>query len=229
MNIFKVLIATVLVLSTNGYVHADNWPTIVNPPEADVVWVGDDINQNGLLMKIKNFKTKLSIDDVIDFYRIEWHSDSKEKPVENDLGPWKVIGKQVGEYYLTVQVKSSNNDNSEGFMGVSKLPVYAGNNENLDFPYLDGTTVESNTSTNDIGKSGQTFVLQNDYSIQSNVSFYESELPARGWAITHRDKQTVSGGMANFFYLQKNKRVISMIIHQNNLNKTVIVVNKIKY
>ncbi len=228
-NIFGFLLFSLSI----GLAIAEDWPEISHPPESKVVWVGDDINQNGLPMKVKKFNSDLDIQGVIGFYRAEWSTDSEFTPVENDLDDWKIIGKQTGDFYLTVQAKLSEDSTSEGFLTVSKLPVVSaiGPDLDTDFPVMSGTDLMSKTSTNDIGSSGETLVFKNDFSIQSNVSFYKSEMRSLGWDITREDIQpsTSTGDIAKFIYFKRSKEACSIVISSNEHGDTVLVVNKAKY
>jgi hypothetical protein len=226
------MIKTVIILaawcSVNSEVIAESWPVIQSPPQSDVVWVGDDMNQNGLPMQVKSFESKNGVDSVISFYKEKWNNEDNSKCVENKIGEWNVIGRQKGDYYLTVQAKNNDSIGSKGFLSVSKLPVYS-SPEEVDFPRLNGSTIVSHTGSNDIGVSGETFIIKNQYSIQSNISFYESELAGKGWVETKNDMQYVSGGLSKFLYFQRRKQALTVVISSDDIGSSVIVANRVRY
>jgi len=152
----KIALSLVLIGFFTGTAYASEWPNIKSPPDTTVSWVGNDMVQNGVPLKIKSFSSSLSPEDIINFYRSEWDNESDRKAVINSVADWNIIGKQIGEYYLTVQAKAGVNTNSEGFMSVSKLPARYKKVPAVDFPMLATSRVISNTESKDPGMKAQT-------------------------------------------------------------------------
>jgi len=223
--ILTKIFALMVLFVTGTPVNADEWPKIENPPQAHVVWVGDDLNQNGVPIKIKSFSSQATPEEIINFYNSAWNTGSDLKPVINDFGDWKIIGKQIGDYYLTVQAKQGEQTSSEGFLSVSKLPTYKGEEITTDFPKLGGSEILSKTKSYDPGVTGETIIIKNDYSIQSNVSFYEGKMVEKGWTMTRSDVQPVNGSVSKFLYFKRSKQACSIVINQSDLGQSVIVAN----
>lgn len=217
--------AALYVCVLSGSVWA-GWPVIEPPPGASVEWVGDDMKLNGVPMQIRRFTSGMSVTEVMAFYRDRWKE--RLSPVENTVGEWRIIGRQSGDFYLTVQAKKSDSSGSEGFLGVSRLPAVAtGGGPVFDtrFPKMEGTEVVSDVDSNDKGKLGKTLILKNDYSVQSNASYYQSVLPTQGWK-----RNEGYGGIRGdkyLLYFQRREEAASIVIAPHPDRGTAIVVNMV--
>lgn len=220
--LFCITLAVVCCACSNA-AHASSWPNIDSPPDAQVVWVGKDIVQNGVPMRIKAFHSALGVEEILNFYRTRWDDGGMQQPVENELGHWKVIGKQSDDYYLTVQVKPGITYSSQGFLTVSMLPsLDAPPSLDQRFPRPGGTEVISETDSTDDGRTAKTLIMQNSHSVQSNVSFYGTNLPAQGWR-KHQDFNGPSDG--HVLYFERRGKACHIAINRNPQGETVILVN----
>lgn len=200
------------------------WPQLDAPPGAYVEWVADDMKLNGVSMRIRRFTSKAPVAEIIAFYRHRWKD--RLPPVENVVGEWTIIGKQQGDYYLTVQVKNAGRGGSEGLLGISELPVAVAGERvavDIDFPKMAGTEVLSNVDSNDFGKHGKTLIFKNDHSVQSNASFYKSMLAVQGW----KRNESYGGirGDRHLLYFQRRDQSASIVIAPDQGEGTAIVVN----
>jgi len=227
-RVIRTALIILLVSQLNSYVFASEWPVIEKIPGSHVVWVGDDMVQNGVPLRVKQFQSDMGIEDVIEFYRGQWEPVSKFAPVVNEIGEWKVIGRQEGDFYLTVQVKQGKDTASEGFMSVSKLPVFSGVDTGFDLPLLEGSVVLSRTGSHDIGREGETSVVTNDYSVQSNISYYEAKMQEDGWKATRSETRYVEGRPGKFIYFQKSKESCTILISEGERGESVLVFNRMK-
>lgn len=207
------------------FARAESWPQVEAPPNANVQWVGDNIVQNGVPMQIKAFSTENGVADVIGFYRSRWASDAAP-PAVNSLGDWQIIGRQQGDFYITVQARTGN-DATEGFIGISRLPGATKPGPRSDFPRLGGTDLVSSTDSVDGTKSASTIVMENNFSIESNVSFYESNLPSDGWTLlqSKRAEPSRSGTDGHSLYFNRRKQSCHIVISPANNGATLLVVN----
>ena len=210
----------VCVLSGSAWA---GWPVIEPPPGASVEWVGDDMKLNGVPMQIRRFTSGMSVPEVMAFYRDRWKE--RISPVENTVGEWSIIGRQSGDFYLTVQAKKSDRG-SEGLLGVSRLPALAtgsGPVFDIRFPKMEGTDVVSDVDSNDKGKLGKTLILKNNFSVQSNASYYQSVLPTQGW----KRNESYGGirGDKYLLYFQRREEAASIVIAPHPDRGTAIVVN----
>lgn len=206
-----------------GPTLASAWPEIVDPPRSKVVWVGDNMSHNGVEMQIKSFASDLDVKGIIDFYRDRWASLMLQgKPVENDLGVWKVIGYQQGDYLVTVQARPQEKKGSEGHLAVTKLPTLKKRPE-LDstFPRLPGTEIISDTLSQDGGKIDKTMIFINNHSVQSNQKYYEEAMSLQGWT-SSQPAGAKSDTRGAFLYFQRRKEACSLAIGRNPHGGSVI-------
>lgn len=196
----------------------DRWPEIPHPPQSKVAWVAENMVQNGVPMKIKTFSSELDKESVVDFYKSVW-GNGQVKPEINELGEWSVIGMIEGDYLMTVQAKKSSDKESkgsEGFLAISTLPKSAEQGSirvDDSFPKLPGTKVMSDTRSLDTGRAGKTLVLENNYSVRSNASFYMSRLESKGWSIDPMSKEAHQGAVNNtYLYFRKDNQSCTITI-----------------
>lgn len=205
---------------------AGDWPQIEAPPRAHVQTVADDMKYSGVPMRIRKFTSETSVEGVMEFYRQRWSAGEKLKPVLNTVGEWKVIGRQSGDYYQTVQARPQGNGGSEGFIGVTTLPSHTVKpSVDTSFPRLPGTQVISDTDSSDDGRVAKTLILKNDLSVTSNVSYYQSTLPAQDW------RQNTNFGNAQFnssshvLYFERRKESANIVINTDPRGGTMVVIN----
>jgi hypothetical protein len=111
-------------------------------------------------------------------------------------------------------------------MAVSKLPVFDGDSKlNDSFPRLGGTSVVSDTKSNDDGKKAETLILQNTYSVQSNISFYEANLPNKGWQKRQSRPSGKSDVPGHVMYFERPGEACHIVINQDRDGKTITLVN----
>lgn len=209
--------------------YAAQWPHFEAPPAASVKWVAQDIVHNGVPMKIKSFQSRASSEEVVQFYRQRWGDDGEGKFVEQTVGPWKVIGTVKEVYNLTVQVQTgADGSASEGFLGISTLPsVDRPVGPARDFPQLGGSQLISETISHDSGQGANTLIIQNDYSVGANVSFYSSRLPTMGW--TQRQNHNASDNSidGHVLYFERAGKACHIVITRGTQGNTFVVVNSL--
>jgi hypothetical protein len=98
----------------------NTWPSIDAPPKSKVEWVGDDMKIHGAPARIQRFESSASVAEVIAFYQVLWNRE-KLPSVKSLAGPWSIVGRQAGPYYLTVQSKPVKGGGSTGYLAVSRL------------------------------------------------------------------------------------------------------------
>jgi hypothetical protein len=196
IKISTSLTMLMLLILSGGSQAAPKFPA---PPDASINLPGDGMVVNGIPMQIRQFISRKSVHDVLEFYREYWPKGTEEKPgyTETDiLEPWQIITRVEDGYLMTVQVRENGDTGSAGLLGMSRLP-------NLDdlptlgkgFPKMRGSTVFNDIESKDIGKRGRTLQLSNTYSVESNANFYRDHFTNQGWAVD-MDKG-FSGGNAH--------------------------------
>lgn len=227
--IAHALLLTGLLLSSASFASFfKKWPNIPDPPQSEVAWVAENMTQNGVPMKIKNFSSRLGKKSITDFYMSKWSGSSGKKPVMNEAGEWTIIGKLEGKYLLTVQAKKNKNG-SEGFLAISTLPAVAKADSfrtDTKFPRMPGTKLMSDTRSIDDGRVGKTLILKNNHSVKSNATFYTNRLKSKGWALdpmaAEADRNTVN---TSYLYFRKNSESCTIAINKlkQEIGSTIVV------
>lgn len=223
------VVTTVLLLaaSTSSLAKPDFPP----PKDAQVQWVGRNIDVNGIRSDIRSFHTRKSPEMVAEFYREQWKKPvAKGMPgyTETDaMTPWHLITRLEDGYLMTVQYQKQDHGGTWGYLAMSPLPTKQSQiKAGKDFPKMPDSTIVNEMATNDPGIKGQTMLISNKYSISSNVEFYRSHYQNAGWTL-ESDKELSPGKMHTLVFKSKRNRVTMMFIGEHN--ETRIVVNSVEH
>ena len=219
-TLFKSLVACLLVFTCAA--HAA--PKFPAPPDSKINRPGDNLVVNGIPMDIRQFISKKSVEEVLQFYRDFWPDGTPEKPgyTETDiLEPWRIITRVENGYLMTVQVTEEGDRGSSGLLGMSRLP----DPENLPtlgkgFPKLSGSNVTNDIHSKDIGKDGRTIQLMNQYSVDHNATFYINHYTGQGYGIDM--DQPISGGDTHNLRFSNGNKNVTIVIHRTNNGSVVI-------
>ncbi len=223
----SVIFVATLILGLSTLAHAKP-PSIPDPPDASVKTVSKTINYDGLPLKVQRFESRKSLDRVLSFYKKKW-----ARPLEGHPGylhdtnqPWEVISRLEDGYLLTVQVRAKGRSQSWGYLAVSNMAEYLFDETPSaeSFPSMQGSRIETNVSSEDPGLSGQTVVVSNAYSAQSNANFYKNHYADRGWLVDQN--MVFDRGSNHILRLLKSGQELTMVI-QAESGKTTVVANKI--
>ena len=219
-SLFYVFVAGIMVFS-NTLNAAPKFPP---PPDSKINRPGDNMVVNGIAMDIRQFISKRSVEEVLQFYRDFWPDGTPEKPgyTETDiLEPWRIITRVENGYLMTVQVTFEGDDGSSGLLGMSRLP----DPDNLPklgkgFPKLSGSNVTNDIVSRDIGKDGRTVQLMNQYSVERNAAFYINHYTGQGYGIDM--DQPISGGDTHNLRFSNGNKNVTIVIHRTNNGSVVI-------
>ncbi len=151
-------------------------------------WVGQDIVHNGLKMSIQKFNYSGQPEELIGFYKSVWHAGVQPGLpgfITGSAGGWMVLSRLEQNQLKVIQFKDTGNG-IEGFVSVSDIGKVSVR-EGFDLPRMSGSRLISETESNDSGAKATTFILQNDFSMQSNEEFYRTRLADKGWSLVHSD------------------------------------------
>jgi len=222
-------LAWIVCVSMTESLHAK--PDFPPPKDAQVQWVGKNIEVNGIRSDIRAFQTKKSPDKVAEFYREEWKEPvAKGMPgfTETDaMIPWQLITRLEDGYLMTVQFQEQDRGGTWGYLAMSPLPTQEPSAlPGQNFPKMPDSTVVNETKSDDPGKKGTTMLIANKYSISSNVQFYRSHYGNLGWTV-ETDKELAPGKMHSLVFKNQRNRITIMFIGENN--ETRIVVNSVEH
>lgn len=212
-------------------------PTVELPRSAQRFSVGENIVLNGLPMRMSGFRSTESADVLV-----AWFAQNLGSPVvENRLGNTIVLGKAIGEYYVTVQLEADRNG-VRGLTAVSS-PVAAdemrsvrnerGERLLLGLPH--GSRVISDMASEDRGKQSWHVIVENTHSEQLNINRIRALMTREGFALEHESSavSTAGGtgmrapGDARTLYFKGKGKEAMATVARDELRKTVIVINTI--
>ena len=189
-------------------------PKFPPPPGSKIGLIAEHMVINGIEMNVRQFNSKRSVEEVLEFYREFWPKGTEKEPgyTETDaLEPWQIITRVEEGYLMTVQVTAAGQKGSSGLLGISELP----DPENLPelgkkIPKMNGSKVFNDIKTKDIGKNGRTVALINDFTVQNNANFYRDYYTSQGYQLD-LDK-TVSGGDSHAQRFSQRGDVVTIVI-----------------
>ncbi len=182
----KSYCAIVGLVLMSSHCHALSVSDINDPPGASVTYVGEMV-QNGLPMQIKQFTTDATIGEVLAYYKQRWadvakHQENVPDYIEKQAGEWRILTKMEASNSVVVQLRKSDQGDTEGFISVTDLSrVEEPNKWSSDFPRMLGSQLVSNTESYDKGRRAYTLVIINDHSVEENIDYYRSSMDSEGW------------------------------------------------
>ncbi len=190
--ISKYIVLGMLVSLPVSYASAA-CPGFATPPSSRIVIVAQDMVVNGVPMSASELHSKQSPNEVLQFYRREWEARS-QRVLETSEGGWRTIATKDGNCFLTVQIKSGSQSETYALLGTTQLVSGAVKVRGDGFPKLGGSTVYNDIVSKDLGKTGRTILMANNFSIDANANFYRNAMSGDGWvSISERPARTENG------------------------------------
>lgn len=202
----------------------DSFPV---PPGANLVAVADQMNYEGMTMRVRKFDIEMTVEEVLNFYRGSW----KGAYVENDMPPWKMISTKQGDKFYTAQVQPSSSTESWGYLGVSDLPRVLekggklGSQAHKFFPMMNGSTVVNDLAHDDLGRQSRTLWINNRFSVPSNAEYYRNFYTGQGW--TKLVDQAADSSNSHVLVFQQGDKTVNMTLDKSE-DGTNIIVNDVK-
>ena len=144
------------------------WPVVPAPPQSSQNALADEVIVNGIEMQIINFQSRLTMREVLSFYRNKWMS----KFAESESAPWKQISQMKGDYFITVQVKDEGLTGSSGRINIAKAPAKI-KKLGEGMPMMESSEPLNEIITKDKLTISTMFLLVNKHSVDMNTQFYE--------------------------------------------------------
>ncbi len=220
-NLIALMSLPCLVMWSGLVLAAPKFPP---PPGSKIGLITESMVFNGVEMNVRQFNSKRSVEEVLEFYREFWPKGTEKEPgfTETDaLEPWQLITRVEEGYLMTVQVTAAGRKGSTGLLGMSKLP----DPENLPklgnkIPKMSGSRVFNDIKTRDPVKNGRTVALLNDFTVENNANFYRDYYTGYGYGLD-LDK-SVSGGDSHAQRYSQRGKVVTIVINKT-AEGTVVV------
>lgn len=217
-----------------------DWPDTALPPGAEPYAIGEQLNVNGLPMRLRGFTTASSPE-----LTAAWFRAHLPRPlVENRAGDRLVLGRASGAYYITVQL-SPRKGGTNGLVAVTDVRASlerraAGPaaNEKLLSGMPSGTQVINAMSSIDGGRNATFVVLANTYSEDVNRERVQQLLRREGYTLEREARAADAGATAlaalprgaaggrTMFFRGHGREAIAVISRMPD-NRVAIVLNTI--
>src|SRR5690606_16292412 len=122
LTIPHISILLAAMVSSGALLAAPKFPP---PPDSTIGKMGESMIVNGVPMDVRQFVSRRSVEQVLEFYRQFWPKGTEKEPgyTETDiLEPWNMITRVEDGYLMTVQVMDNDGRGSSGLLGMSRLP-----------------------------------------------------------------------------------------------------------
>ena len=221
IEVISLLFFLLLVQSAQAY----DLDRLELPPNTEVKWIADNIEQNGVPMQIQQFSSGMDVAEVLKFYRQQWESratDDMPGYLENDIPGWHVISMLDNHDIVALQIREAAGGGTEGFVSTADIRSKAAQDElTREFPRPSGTQLISSTKSFDLGKEATTILMMNSLSMESVATFYTDTMPAEGWSAGLKSRH---GNTAVMLY-EKDSISCELSITDNERGKIVIIAN----
>ncbi len=196
------------------------WPKVSLPPQVGFKQtLAEEMFVNGVPMKITHFKSRLSVDQVLNYYRNRWG----EKFAESEFDGWQQISQYRNNYFITVQIKTADvvidGQYTLGRLNISNFDVKSAK-EIKEFPMLNDSKIINNVETVDKDKSGRVLLFLNRQALEENAEYYKNHFTSKGWAQTMA--QQVGLG-ARVYVFKKDKGEVTINIRSIEGGSSVMV------
>lgn len=202
--------------------QADDFPGLHLPDSMHVKIVAQQMRMNGLNTRIYAFNSPQNVDELAAYFNSEWRGDMARSRVE----PWHILAHRDGGYLLTVQIKSSELSNTQGFIAFTDLfdAVEQGRKPpKLDLPTLPGTQVVQDLQSTDQGRPSRTVILRSDKSAHQNLEFYRAYFREQGYKPVSRGA-LVKGPDGGAMILNRGAEQLNVAIAQTKDQTTITIV-----
>ena len=214
------------------------------PPDTDLRWVGREMLQNDRQMQIAILDSKLSVDEVISFYRDHWQNNRAHGgpgSISEKLREWSIVSTIFNNSLLVVQIKAGKHGSrSSGF--ISSMSLDAASLATVmsvpELPQLPGSTLVSRTRSTDFnhvrtnqGQSsakaeGMTSIFINDSSVAGNYDFFAVVMRERGWKLV-AEKFSHSNAALIFSRSDRSSEISLSEIDGLESTQTLVVTNQV--
>lgn len=220
MRLLSRLTAIALLLPA----AAQALPDFPAPPRSEVKWVSKDMVMNGIATEVRQFYSKWNMEKITEFYKEEWQYLDGKQPGYTEsaaMAPWHLVTRIEDGYLMNVQYQPADDGGTWGYLAVSRLPSKdAAPNPDDKPPAMRRSRVMSSVKTDDVGQSGKSYVLRNDYSLSSNVDFYRSYFKRRGYGV-QADRELKRGTVHTLAFRNRLKEVTIVITGDHRESQVV--------
>ena len=172
----EVAALLLLVLCSAG-AHADAWPDVPMPDDAQGEWVARDMVHNGLPMRASRYQVQMTPDQLVEHLRREWNG----MVVVNQIDEQTIVGHAQGDHYITVDIRREG-AGSVAQVGIMKMSARRPEKApGTGFPRPSGSRVVNDIEY--IDEPGRTLTVETALSPYQSDNYYRQRLPGEGWKL----------------------------------------------
>ncbi|HWK73713.1 MAG TPA: hypothetical protein VNQ81_05545 [Povalibacter sp.] len=160
-------------------------PDAPEPPVGGAFWIAPSMRMNGLPMTLKGFQSRLSPDELLDFYRSQMAQRSGHEYRYSRNDEWQILSIRASRYHITVQARATPGG-SDGTILVSGAPGSETPVITTDFPHPDTTRLLSRQEYDDAGIESEHLSLSSLRPVGVEAQAFVTELDRAGWQIVRR-------------------------------------------
>lgn len=175
-----IVLLGLAIMCFSWSVQARNYPDFAVAPFMHVQIVADDMQFNGVPMRIVEFNSTQPRARVIEFYRGTWG----DRVVETDMGDRYILAHRDGDYLLTVDIAADTGMGAKGTLSTTAFfdpRVRPSDTLGEGFPMLPQSTVFNDIKSVDGSNYSRTLVINSNHNLQRTYDFYQRRFYQEGW------------------------------------------------
>ena len=220
----QLLLAFCLVALAALTAHAEeNWPTPHLPAGLETFAIGQQMTVNGLPMRLRGFLSPHAPADLLPALR----TSLGQPLVEDSSGATQVLGRAEGNYYITVQIEGTASG-SRGTVAITDIagalrghPVYRGSTARWLDRLPAGSTIASDLSSNDGGRTSQHLVYINRQGAMRNRDGLLALMKSDGYAL-EREVAGAAAGVGTLYFSAPGKEAMAVIARSGEATSVVL-------
>lgn len=235
----RLACAALLLASLCADAAQSTWPPMPIPKGVVAFDLGEQLSINGLALRMRGLVSSANPSAVAALFR----QDLGQPLVENTLASKRILGRALGEYYVTVQLEPSGTG-TRGVMAMTKL----GNANRQSEEYRKtgqlalarlpaGSTLVSRVDSVDNARRSTVEVFTNTYSTAINDDYLRNALRSDGYVLERQTDSANSAGMHRLpaaregttLFFKRPAGEATAVIYRNASGRTDIVLNTIAY
>ena len=199
-------------------------PDVPAPPQGDMWWISKSMRMNGLPMTLKNFRSRLTLDAVCEYYRVNAGARITNEIRTHRNGDWSVLSIRSQRHLATIQVRPTRLG-SEGTITVSPLPETFRVKLETTFPRPGTSVVVNLQEYDDAGVRAEHISMTSARSVAIEAQAFVEKLHRARWQIILREPmQTISRGQVIEAQKGVQHALLSLMPDLERPGKTAIVV-----
>lgn len=188
-------------------------PQVGSVHGVQTAWVARKMSQNGVPMSIRSFKSKRSIDEVLQAYRKALlASGAQHADIVHSAGV-NTLGAGMGPYFINVQGANHKGMGSAGFIVVSVMPGVMDSSTDTSLPVPKGAHVLSVQRYDEQGKKAESATMASSKAVSVMADDVKAGLKGRGWSQLKHYSDADTGDK-RFMMFKRGHEVLQAVVRK---------------